>query len=294
VLAAIALVSLVVFGNTPFRSRLLDAIFDFAHVPVFGGLALVLRHLVRQGPDPRRDWIAMGGVLALGLLTEGFQAFQPYREASVSDLARDVAGGGAFLLLRGGRTRRVPLLLFAAALLAAASSDLARVIAVTVQRGRVMPVLARFDGSWWEREVVVVGRNSLAWPATPPGRDPRAPGLARLDLRPATYSGLGLDEPHGDWRGYDRFVMTVVSDLDVPLTLALRIHDAAHRNRYDDRFNTTIVVRPGENRISIPLDGIRLAPARREMDLRRIRGVILFVHNLDHPTHLYLGEMRLE
>jgi len=38
----------------------------------------------------------------------------------------------------------------------------------------------------------------------------------------------------------------------------------------------------------------RRAPDRREMDLRRVRGIVLFADRLERPTHLYLGPIRLE
>ena len=77
--------------------------------------------------------------------------------------------------------------------------------------------------------------------------------LARLDLPPATYSGLTLDEPFPDWTGSDRLAFTVVSDLDRPLPLSIRIHDAWHDQRYEDRFNTVVQIRPGSNDVEIPL-----------------------------------------
>jgi len=165
---------------------------------------------------------------------------------------------------------------------------------VLAERARAFPVLARFDGSWWESALIETGNSALTpgKSSTPPPGMPS--GLARIDLQPATYPGLTIDQPYPDWRGYQRLVLTIVSDLDVPIPLTLRVHDAAHDNRYGDRFNTRLMVTPGANRLTIPLEEIRRAPAGREMDLSRIRGIVLFAYRLNHPVHLYLGTVRLE
>ena len=89
-------------------------------------------------------------------------------------------------------------------------------------------------------------------------------------------------------------MFTVVSDLDRPLRLVVRVHDRAHDQRFADRFNRSLVILPGLNRVAIPIDEIRRAPDRREMDLRYVRGIVLFAYRLTEPTHVYLGALRLE
>ncbi len=105
---------------------------------------------------------------------------------------------------------------------------------------------------------------------------------------------MAFDEPYPDWRGYRRLLVTIVSDLDAPLSLVIRVHDAAHDQRSKDRFNRSLTIAPGVNRFSIALDDIERAPDRRRMDMRRIRGVLIFGYNLKAPTHVYLGALRLE
>jgi hypothetical protein len=54
------------------------------------------------------------------------------------------------------------------------------------------------------------------------------------------------------------------------------------------------VIRPGVNRVVIPLDDVRRAPNRREMDMRHIRQIIVFGYRVTAPTHVYLGPIRLD
>jgi hypothetical protein len=180
-------------------------------------------------------------------------------------------------------------------LLLAAGAHLATTVAVYAERRRALPTLFVLDGSWWERRLVEPG-DSVLTPRTKPPRTEGSFGkpVARLDLKPGTYPGVAFDEPYPDWSGYRSLVFAVVSDLGAPLVLTIRVHDAAHDQRTEDRFNRSLSIRPGVNRFVIPLDDIRHAPDRREMDMRRIRGIILFGYQLKEPTHVYLSALRLE
>ena len=220
--------------------------------------------------------------------------------------------------LRPTHHQSLAALVAACVLLLAGGTELIVTAAANVARYRALPALFRMDGSWWERPLIHAPDGRLTFGATWAGGPPSAGGdeplavgaggpsaagagatagparFARLDLKPALYSGISLVEPYPDWRGYRRLVLTIASDLDAPLLLNIRIHDAAHDQRYANRFNRQFSVRPGMNRLVIPIDDVRTAPDRREMDLARIRGIVLFVHQLDHPTHIYLGPIVLE
>ena len=54
-------------------------------------------------------------------------------------------------------------------------------------------------------------------------------------------------------------------------------HDQMNNREYKDRFNTSIMVAPGFNRIKIPINKIRRAPVGREMDLATIHTVMFWV-----------------
>jgi hypothetical protein len=234
---------------------------------------------------------------------------QANREVSLADVARDLAGAAAFLLARTalvgvwvaherGLTAfgRAMVLVMAAVVFGAALSELAVTSAVYLARRQAFPTLFALDGSWWEHHLIVTGRTRVTPRQPPPPGIDGLPGdtLARVDLQPGLYPGLTFDEPYPDWRGYQRLTFAVVSDLDGPLGLALRVHDARHDQRFADRFNRRLTINPGVNRIEIPLDEIRLAPDARELDLGRVRGIVLFAYRLRQPVHFYLGPLRLE
>lgn len=303
-----ALLLLLAVLDKPARTLWWDAAFDGGHVPLFAAIALLVRaELASRRPDAvgaRTSWGAFAIAGLLGAAVEVVQAFTPHRAPSWVDLARDAAGAGAALLCwhawaaatsarAASRGRAVALGLAGLTLIGAALADVAAAAVVVYQRARAMPTIVAFDGSRWERRILRLGRTRV----TPPGPAPAAgvpAGLARVDLRPGTYPGITIDEPYPDWRGHEALVFTVASDLDAPLALSLRVHDARHDNRYRDRFNTQFTVARGARTIRIPLDRVRRAPDRREMDLSRIRGVVIFASGLPQPTHFFIGPMRLE
>jgi len=299
-----ALLLFLVFGEAPDRTRFWKELFNLGHAPLSGVLALIIRGWIAgrdtaaaRAAGPRASLVAFGATVALGAAVEALQVLQSDRSATWSDMGRNAAGAASFLLLRDavalrrrrGASRAAGRAAWAAglaglALLAGSGVGFARTVSLYVERHRAMPTLFNLDGAWWERELIDQGRNRL----TP------SAGLARLELEPGEYPGLAFDEPYPDWRGYRHLALTIVSDLDAPLTMAIRVHDARHNQRFEDRFNRRLVVRPGENTFRIPLDDIRRAPRGREMDLARIRGIMIFSRRLDHPTHVSLGPLRLE
>lgn len=306
----LALLLFMVFGQVPDRTRLWENSFHAGHVLIFGLGALSILGLMQtrgvslEGPRPW--WMACAVATALGAGTELLQRYQPGRDASVWHFLRDVAGAASFLLvvamvgwpwggvrlIRSGR-RRLVALVAVVAMIGAAGADLLATVVVYGQRDMALPTLYAFDGSRRERMFIETHESALTPGAGPPGLAATDEPLARLDLNPAIYPGITLREPYPDWRWARSLELTLVSDLDAPLPLTIRIDDAAHDNRYEDRFNRQLIVRPGVNRILIPLDAVRRAPAGREMDMRHIRQIILFGYQVTAPTHVYLGPIRL-
>jgi VanZ family protein len=307
---ALALLLFLAFGDSPERTRFWDAFFDAGHVPLFGLLSLAALALVRSCRSglsvARAGWVAFAITVGLGTITEVLQLAQPSRDPSLVDLSRDVAGAGAFLLVavawsrggevatRPGGSERALALTVAVALLVGANVELGRTVAMYAMRDRAFPTLFALDGSWWEGPLIRAGEARVsprAHPAT--SSDPGAGPLARIDLEPGDYPGLTFDEPYPDWRGCRSLEFVVVSESEGRLPLTIRVHDALHDHRYRDRFNRAFWIVRGANPISIPLDDIRRAPDRREMDMARIRGIVIFSAHLAEPAHLFIGPLRL-
>jgi VanZ family protein len=307
----VALLLFLFVGDEPQVTQFWDAFFNAGHTALFGVIALAtLRILaVRRPGQPAAQawWTAFWFALGLGAATELLQFFQPSRDPSFEDFSRDFAGAAGVLLvlaafprlagrhgpLRSGR-QRLAASATAVALFAAAGAYLASTVVQYAERDARLPTLFALDGSWWERRLVQEHDSRLVYGQRPPDAAWSAGPLARLDLQRGEFPGLELNEPYPDWRGYRALAFTVVSALDHPVALNIRIHDVHHDNRFRDRFNRTLTIAPGANQVVIAIDDIRRAPDRREMDLSQVRAILLFVHRPPAPLQLYLGPLRLE
>ena len=188
----VLLLVVLAVAQKPERSMLWNALYEAGHVPLFGGIAWLARGMLAARRPAWAGWrtslAAFGVAVATGATTELAQAFAPHRDAAWSDLARNVAGASAALLLwhawasraargRGARRRGAWLAAAGVALLAVALLDLADTVGVLAQRARAMPTIVAFDGSRWERRLLLSGRNRL----TPVGQ---SPGCRATRLKP--------------------------------------------------------------------------------------------------------------
>jgi hypothetical protein len=314
-LLTIAIVALIIALNTfslPGDTYLIRAIHNAGHFPFFGILSLLLFALVSVFFDDNvgnRIWIYFMAFIfsaAIGLLHEFSQIIGP-RDADIWDFGRDISGAVSFLGLRlfydrkmrdslTGRYRRIRVLI-AFMIFILISINLIPIIAwgrAYVYRNRNFPLICGFESTWEEK--FLNGRDAEIRRTRPPenwgnGEDRH---VGKVTFLSAIYPDLEIEEPYPDWTGYDFFVFEVFMEMDSTVYLTVRIEDFYHNDEYEDRFNRTIVVEPGFNRISIPLGEIRTAPATRNMDMSNIRSIHLFVYRPSEEYVLYFDNFRLE
>lgn len=319
---AAGVMAFVLLANTPDWGMLWSAVFDAGHTPLFGLFALMVLRAASAWENPRagqtgprriRNYVlALGVTVAFGGLTEILQGLGS-RHAELWDFIRDVLGGSAILLLAFGFDRRadphpthgrlsraqecslrVILAFVAMILLAVAFLRVTTVAIAYLRRDAIFPRICEFDDRW---QTTLVGvQDAVLTNGEPPagwGRE-LSNLVRRLTFLPARYPGMSILEPHPDWTGYERLVFQVYSEEPAPVGLVLRINDSRHNNAYGDRFNRTLVIQPGSNRISIALDDVRRAPTTRLMDMTHIRGLTLFAVDPPMPFSVYLDGFRLE
>ena len=107
------------------------------------------------------------------------------------------------------------------------------------------------------------------------------------------YPGVSFSGFDADWSGRRALVFDVFNPEDTAVALEVRIDDRESPD-YRDRFNRTHTLAPGGNRISIPLASLVTSGTRRQLDLRRIRVVSLFLVNPGERHTLYLDRVGLE
>jgi hypothetical protein len=109
--------------------------------------------------------------------------------------------------------------------------------------------------------------------------------------------GLQLFEPEPDWRGHSVLKIDLVNPGDRSLRLVVRVHDAMHDQRHEDRFNRAFTLAPGSRRVlEIPIDDIESAPRGRPLDLSRVAAIGLFEGSRPAPVGavFYLARIWLE
>ncbi len=116
----------------------------------------------------------------------------------------------------------------------------------------------------------------------------------RVQLTTDKYSGVSLRYFQGDWRKFSHLFFSVYLPENETLDLSCRVHDSAHTNQYNDRFNRKYLLKHGWNDIVIALEDIENAPRDRLLNLTDVENVSFFVMALKRERVLYLDFVYLE
>jgi len=302
----------VLFGQLPGDSLLWRELQNTGHTPLFGVIALATLGILRNvhpvaGNRPLVGY-SMAGIasLAVAFLSE-FGQLLTYRDPSVSDMIRDLAGVTVGLGIAAGfdprmksfwhkqrHGSRAATIVLSGCLLAVSLFPLAHLATAYGQRNGAFPVVIDFKAHW-SKPFLQLKHATLTRDIAPATWTPVSEQrLARLVINRARYPGVSMVEPYPDWSGFETLTLVIYSPLSQSFDLVLRIHDKLHNQAYADRFNQKLTVTPGENRFRIPLPAIRNAPVGRDMDMTRITDVTLFATNIVSPVDCYLGPLSLE
>jgi hypothetical protein len=319
VIAATAL--LAPSPDTSLRSAL--AIHDFGHVVAFGLVTALFAFAlhVRARPTFRRRAAAIcfsaGASLSLGTIVELIQAFTGGK-GDPWDVWRD--GGGAFsvaillIALDPAISARVRAALACLAVLALVTFALPVIAALGDEaRARMQfPVLASFETT----EELTRFHFSLVSFQTAEGFsrfhfekgnfppivsirdiDGSTVSAARLHLPPGRYAspGLALRYFPRDWRGMGVLRLLIVNPESSPITMTVRLEDAEYDYRLglEDRYDRSLALAPGANRIEIPLSDVAAAPRSRQFDLGRVQSLLVFAADLKQARDIIIGPIVL-
>jgi hypothetical protein len=233
--------------------------------------------------------------LAIGVVIEISQTlFQ--REGSIEDLYKNFLGmmsGLGFIALTKQKVLRNKILagLFSFSFFLLGFVPLLQISWDYLQREKAFPFVTAFEEKWFVRffdlnHAVLLGDVALV---TKAGKK-----LYRVRLDPGKYSGVDLIEPEANWSAYHKLRFQVFSDNASSINLVLKIYDEKHNQNYNDRFNQSLIVRPGLNEIVVNLNQVRNAPINRKLDLANISNVQLFLINVESSLFLGLSDLLLE
>jgi len=283
-----------------------NALFDIGHFFLFGFVTLALLDLTAfvnpRTAVSRRELMAVAVAFVLAVGSEVAQLFIATGVASIGDVLRDLAGVASALSLRRHRPNDswprsalpavvgwVGVTAFVLVLIPSAA-----IIGVYCARDRAVPVVAGFDGSWWERWLVSTTNAALAEHETG-NTDEVASDKPKATLLLGTgYSDLTVTEPFPDWSAFSTLDFTMVLAGTTPVTLGVSVNDRWYNGMDSDRFMRIDAVAPGRHRMVVPLDTVARALVGRRMDMTAIRRFRIFALGLTQPTALSLSRIQLK
>ncbi len=118
----------------------------------------------------------------------------------------------------------------------------------------------------------------------------------RVSLTTAVYSGVHLKYFPHDWHNYTNLHLSIFNKSTTVLPITIRVHDNIHtmgRQLYTDRFNRSYRLKHGWNDIDISLTDIKNAPKGRQMNMKNIRGMGIFVMRQKKNKIIYLDDIKL-
>jgi hypothetical protein len=118
----------------------------------------------------------------------------------------------------------------------------------------------------------------------------------KLELYPSDgedYPGLTPIIRQKNWSGFKYFCFDIYNPEAKQEQISLRIDDKKDYPDYNDRYNTSIILVPGINRLCIPLNEIVTSGTMRKINLQNIDKVLIFMSNPEKQVALYMDYVRL-
>jgi len=277
-------------------SRSFVALWDLGHV-LFFFLASLWLFKYLQNCFPTRSIFVVSRnvfliVLFLGFAIEGLQmCFSGDRSPDMVDILRNQLGCmialNVYLVEKGYRRTLFRFVTFGFVcialiplILGAGDEWIAR---------QQFPVISDFETSFeidrWKAE----GRLSVE-------KEIARNGIQSLKVRLTTdkYSGVSLQYVRENWRGYNHLLVSIYNPDDESLEIICRIHDSAHNNKYNDRFNRKFLLRKGWNDLVISIHEIENSLNGRLLNLDEVETIGFFVVEQERERVVYIDSVYLE
>jgi hypothetical protein len=281
------------------RSLLISSILDFGHIPLFMMITAMVLWVLdwRRWPVTSLKNYILAGIIAFGLslITEILQQYVPGRSFEIRDIASNLVGSSVFLLMfyqykrHMQLDRRLTIICIACLLLLCAGVPVLTSLMEELRARGDFPLLASFETRWEMKRWMFDGsvdRSTLH--ATHGKRS------LQVNLAPGLYPGASLINAHLSWKGYDALLFDAFLKGNTPLALTVRINDLAHTEAYEDRYNRTFILVPGENLLTIDLSEVEHAPKGRLMAMEHIGLLRIFSYELKEQRTVYFDNFRLE
>lgn len=114
----------------------------------------------------------------------------------------------------------------------------------------------------------------------------------KMTMTPSPYPGVSFGGIPLDWRCFSSLAVSLFNPGTTDVRLALRIDDREEAPEYEDRVNLGLIIKPGMNRIKIPLASL-VCPSGRALELDHVYSVMLFCVNPVVEVVVYVDDLRL-
>lgn len=293
----------------PFEGRPSGELFDLAHGPVFcvvliccvafldpAAVSLPSRWAVIVPMTFGRVIAMAAGLTLVGIAGEFLQKFTG-RNASWSDVAANTTGllAGVLWIRSRAVAGRKRILLAAAAviLIVLISVKPVQNLYDCYKQYHSFPQLASFERT---RELgsfhgIRAGlRRSREWSSS-------GDWSLKMQLRPAKFSGANMIWFPRDWNHTTALQMDLYNPEDAAVTVFVKVFDNQHTltgYEHRDRFLRRVVVEAKSiQAVHIDMQDILTAPQDRQMNLKNVWGLEVFVADVDKPQVLFLDNLRL-
>lgn len=284
----------------PVDTEFWRTLMDVSHLPLFALVAVLCHGLTSPGREHFKR--CRRAFLAATILAIAVELVQPFtgRSQSMLDQIYGVAGaafGAAGLYLWPRRRERAigwALVGMAVVLVAATAGPVWRKFRVLDLRARQFPLLGGFEDPdefllWRPNYYSYTGAGRYDWSTN---HVTQGSFSMEVDASIGGWPGVDFDAGDQDWSGYEALAFDLFNPRS-DFILRMRIDDDGDCSAYGLRFDLELPVGGGWNKVVIPMEDIRRGPEGRELNLRAIRRVVIFISIGDGPRKFYLDDIRL-
>ncbi len=296
-----ACVVLLIKVNLPGDSRVIYELQNSGHALIFCLITFVVIFLINRNFRSISSF-TLCSYSALGLFIFGglSEFIQPWfgRDSSWSDLLIDglgIAAGVSLYHAYRNKTRlRFLYLICAGLLLLYGLKNPLFWYYAKHERDKNFPVLGDFENYFSSHyfEGSYGGRYSRE--KAPTAWKENNSMVARVEFAHRRWPGIQTFDLRGNWSAHEHLKFDVFNPLSEELTLVLRIHDIKHNNDHDDRFNLTLTIKPGAQTLSIATRDIASTRSGRDLQMGKIRVMMLYMPKPQKKITLYFDNFRLE
>lgn len=282
-----------------YDSRVLDATWDLGHLLLFLIIGYSLYYFIPGLKDYTlvKQYVCVLILSALiGLTIEGLQILTG-RTSSLSDVGLDVIGGVfavtlySPMVVKISRHYRIMVWCLMLLLLSLSIKTLVSYLWDGYILKTEFPLLGDFEKTVERSRWSGLGGISIS-------REHASKGTQslKIEFNSGKYSGAKLINLVHDWTGYEHLKIDIYYPKSASLKLVLSIYSEENTetaSNYNYRFNKNILLQHGWNKITLPINDIKMALPGGVDSLSKIAGLMVYLVNESESQVVYLDNLRL-